>query len=63
MFLQAPDRVVFREHALKQLWQEEHLFRDKSLNVFVSRLRQMLKADAAIEIQNIRGTGYRMVIR
>lgn len=63
MFLQAPDRVVLRDDVLKQLWKEEHLFRDRSLNVFVSRLRQLLKADPAIEIQNIHGTGYRMIIR
>ena len=63
LFLQSPDRVVLREDALKQLWKEEHLFRDKSLNVFVSRLRQLLKADPSIEIQNIHGSGYRMIIR
>jgi two-component system OmpR family response regulator len=63
MFLQSPDKIVLRDVALKQLWKDEHLFRDKSLNVFVSRLRQFLKADPAIEIQNIHGTGYRMIIR
>jgi len=63
MFIQASDGIVLRDQALKRLWKDEHLFRDRSLNVFVSRLRQMLKADPAIEILNIHGTGYRMVIR
>jgi DNA-binding response OmpR family regulator len=63
MFLLAKDNIVLRDDALKQLWKDEHLFRDKSLNVFVSRLRQFLKADPGIEIQNIHGTGYRMIIR
>ena len=63
MFQSAPDGIILREHALKQLWKEEHMFRDKSLNVFVSRLRQFLKTDPNIEILNIHGTGYRMIIR
>lgn len=63
MFRNAPDGIVLRENALKQLWKEEHMFRDRSLNVFVSRLRQYLKADPNIEILNIHATGYRMIIR
>jgi DNA-binding response OmpR family regulator len=63
MFQSAPDGIILREQALKQLWKEEHMFRDRSLNVFVSRLRQFLKRDPGIEILNIHGTGYRMIIR
>ncbi len=63
MFIIAPDGIVLRELALKQLWKDEHMFRDRSLNVFVSRLRHYLKADPGIEILNIHGTGYRMIIR
>jgi DNA-binding response OmpR family regulator len=63
MFLVSPDHIILRDTALKQLWKDEHLFRDKSLNVFVSRLRGLLKADPGIAIQNMHGTGYRMIIR
>jgi DNA-binding response OmpR family regulator len=63
MFIAAEDGIVLRDTVLKQLWKEEHLFRDRSLNVFVSRLRQFLKADPSIDILNIHGTGYRMIIR
>ena len=63
MFVHAPDGMILRDHALKQLWKDEHLFRDRSLNVFVSKIRTYLKADTSIEILNIHGTGYRMIIR
>jgi len=63
LFLNAPEGIVHRDTVLKQLWKEEHLFRDRSLNVFVSKLRHYLKADPSIEILNIHGTGYRMIIR
>ena len=35
----------------------------RSLNVFVSRLRGYLADDSRIEIQSIRGVGYRLIIR
>lgn len=63
LFLSNPDGIVVREDALKQLWKEDHMFRDRSLNVFVSRLRAFLKADSRIEILNIHGSGYKMHIR
>ncbi|HZV69682.1 MAG TPA: response regulator transcription factor [Saprospiraceae bacterium] len=63
MFLKAPDGIVLRDLALKQLWPDEHMFRDRSLNVFVSRLRHILKGDPGVEILNIHATGYRMIIR
>jgi len=63
MFLKAPDGIVLRDLALKQLWPDEYMFRDRSLNVFVSRLRHFLKGDPGVEILNIHGTGYRMIIR
>ncbi len=63
MFIHAPDGMILRDHVLKQLWKDEHMFRDRSLNLFVSKIRNYLKADASIEILNIHGTGYRMIIR
>lgn len=63
MFRQGSDGIVLRENALKQLWKDEYMFRDRSLNVFVSKLRKYLKADPNIEILNIHGAGYRMIIR
>ena len=62
MFCEAPDGIVIRDHALKQIWDDEHSFRERSLNVYVSKLRSYLKSDPNIEILNIHGTGYRLLI-
>ncbi|MFZ1358282.1 MAG: winged helix-turn-helix domain-containing protein [Saprospiraceae bacterium] len=53
---------MIRDHALKQIWDDEHSFRERSLNVYVSKLRSYLKSDPNIEILNIHGTGYRLLI-
>ncbi|MBK7231590.1 MAG: winged helix-turn-helix domain-containing protein [Saprospiraceae bacterium] len=49
--------------ALKRIWSDENNFRERSLNVYISKLRTYLKEDANIEIMNIHGTGYKLYIR
>jgi len=63
LFCEAEDGIVYRDNALKQIWDDENSFRERSLNVYVSKLRQYLKDDPNIEILNIHGTGYKLLIR
>lgn len=63
MFCESHDGIVLRDHALKQIWQDENSFRERSLNVYVSKLRHYLKGDPNIEILNIHGTGYKLLIK
>lgn len=61
-FCQARDGVIDRDTALRRIWRDDDNLRGRSLNVYVSRLRQYLAADPRIEILNIHGEGYRLVI-
>nr|HMU06073.1 helix-turn-helix domain-containing protein [Saprospiraceae bacterium] len=63
LFCEAEDGIVYRDAALKQIWEDENSFRERSLNVYVSKLRQYMKDDPNIEILNIHGTGYKLVVR
>lgn len=63
MFLESETLTIERDLALKKVWGDEHYLRGRSLNVYVSKLRHFLKDDPAIEILNVHGIGYRMVIR
>jgi two-component system, OmpR family, response regulator len=62
MFSQHPDGILDRETALRRIWSDEHQLHGRSLNVYVSKLRGYFKDDARIEILNIHGTGYRLVV-
>lgn len=62
MFCESPDGVIERELALKRIWNDDALLHGRSLNVYVSKLRQYLSADPAIEIMNVHGSGYKMLI-
>lgn len=63
MFCESEDGIILRDNALRQIWDDENSFRERSLNVYVSKLRQYLKGDPNIEILNIHGTGYKLAVK
>ena len=54
-------RLIKRQEVLDHLWAETDFFSGRSLDVFISRLRKYLSADAYVQIESIRGVGYRFV--
>jgi DNA-binding response OmpR family regulator len=62
MLYNAKDGILTRHNALQQIWGKEDYFTTRSMDVFMARLRKYLKADPSIEIINIHGNGFRMVI-
>lgn len=63
LFCEDDEGIITREHALSSIWADEFQFKKRSLNVYVSRLRQYLKLDPRIEIKNIHGKGYQLIVR
>lgn len=62
MFMEHAEGVLDRETALRRIWADEHMLHGRSLNVYVSRLRKYLQDDPRIEILNIHGSGYKLVV-
>ena len=52
-----------REVALKQIWEEDSYFTARSMDVYISKLRKFLKDDSNVEVINIHGKGYKLVIQ
>lgn len=61
-FCRTPNGRVTRDHLLSTIWQDDDHLKSRSLNVYVSKLRKRLALDPSIEILNIHGSGYHMVI-
>ena len=59
---QHANQVVKRETLLAEVWEDEGVMVGRSLDVFISRLRKLLKADQKVAIKNIHGVGYRLEI-
>jgi two-component system OmpR family response regulator len=52
-----------REKALKKIWGSDTYFNGRSMDVYIAKLRKYLKDDARIEIVNIHGNGFRLVVQ
>ncbi|WP_152286564.1 response regulator transcription factor [Flavicella marina] len=50
-----------RELALTKIWRDDNYFTSRSMDVYIAKLRKYLKEDAAVEIINIHGEGFRLV--
>lgn len=57
------NELVPRKEILTTLWGEPDFFNGRSMDVFVSRLRKYLVEDGTIQIDSIRGVGFRMIIK
>lgn len=51
-----------REQALKKIWGSDTYFNGRSMDVYIAKLRKYLKDDNNIEIVNIHGNGFRLVV-
>ena len=51
-----------RERALKKIWGSDTYFNGRSMDVYIAKLRKYLKEDTNIEIVNIHGNGFRLVV-
>lgn len=55
--------MLKREVALQSIWGDDDYYKAKSMNVYITKLRQYLKSDSNIEILNVHGEGYRLVVK
>lgn len=51
-----------REAALKRIWGSDTYFNGRSMDVYIAKLRKYLREDSSVEIVNIHGNGFRLVV-
>lgn len=54
--------VLTREEALLNIWHDDNYFNGRSMDVFLSKLRKYLKEDPKVEILNVHGKGYKLIV-
>ena len=54
--------ILQRDFALKAIWTDDNYFNARSMDVYVTKLRKHLKADPSLEIKNIHGKGYKLIV-
>jgi two-component system response regulator TrcR len=61
MLVKNKNRLLERKTALLKLWGDDNGFNARSMDVYIARLRKFLVKDSAVEIQNVRGYGYKLI--
>ena len=54
--------ILPREIALNKIWRDDNYFTSRSMDVYIAKLRKYLKIDSRVEILNIHGEGFRLVV-
>jgi len=63
MFCLHLNDILPRSKALTEIWGEDNYFTARSMDVFVTKLRKYLKQDPNIEIVNIHGNGFQLLVK
>ena len=53
--------VLDRNFALRTVWQNDSYFSARSMDVYIAKLRKLLKEDTKVEILNIHGRGFKLI--
>lgn len=56
------NKVLERNYALKAIWVDDNYFNARSMDVYITKLRKHLKPDPKLEIINIHGRGYKLIM-
>lgn len=62
MLAEYKNDLLPREAALKKIWGSDTYFNGRSMDVYIAKLRKYLKEDSKLEIVNIHGNGFRLVV-
>lgn len=55
------NNILERNYALKTIWEDDNYFNARSMDVYITKLRKLLKDDPNVAIINIHGKGYKLI--
>jgi len=63
MLLNHLNDLMPRELALIKIWNDDNYFTSRSMDVYIAKIRKHLSKDMNVEIENIHGEGFRILIK
>lgn len=57
------DKLLERDIALNTVWGTDSYFAGRSMDVYIAKLRKYLKEDPSVEILNVHGTGFKLLVK
>lgn len=55
--------VMDRNYALNKIWGSDNYFNARSMDVYIAKLRKYLSADKSVELVNVHGKGFKLMIK
>lgn len=62
MLVHHSHQTISRKDILQQIWGDDSFFNSRTLDVYIAKLRDYLKADENVRIITLKGVGYRVVM-
>jgi len=56
------NQVLERNYALRTIWEDDNYFNARSMDVYITKLRKYFKDEPGVEILNVHGRGFKLVI-
>ncbi|MBK6525768.1 MAG: response regulator transcription factor [Crocinitomicaceae bacterium] len=63
LLIKNQDEILDRNDALKHVWGDDNYFNGRSMDVYITKLRKYLSASDQVEIMNVHGKGFRLLIK
>lgn len=57
------NEILDRNATLRAVWGDDNYFNGRSMDVYIAKLRKLLKEDPSIEIMNVHGKGFKLLVR
>jgi len=57
------NEVVDRQAALRAIWGDDSYFNGRSMDVYIAKLRKILSHDPSVEILNVHGIGFKLIVK
>lgn len=62
LLCQNKNGIMERSYALKNIWGDDNYFNGRSMDVYIAKLRKHLQEDSAVEIINVHGKGFKLIV-
>jgi DNA-binding response OmpR family regulator len=62
LLCQNVNKILERNYALKSIWIDDNYFNARSMDVYITKLRKLLKDEEGVEIINVHGKGYKLIM-
>lgn len=62
LLCQNANKILERNYALRSIWIDDNYFNARSMDVYITKLRKHLKDEPGVEIINVHGKGYKLIM-